>query len=409
MNRSVIWVLVLLLLLAGCHSETSGQSSQMPGQSNVVVDETEPTVEFGWTSGESPVSDKRIGYVRAGVHNFDHAVSPTGIYFIDRPSAESDASYIIYADHGSDTFIKLCGRPDCTHSGGDCNAYVHQGSDICYKDGYLYVVSGEGQYTEDCSLIRMEPDGSDHVTVLDLTAFAAENGGNSIVCDRITEGFCLFSVYRWEKSEEDAFGGYDLATKHAGYYYYMLDGSMETPVKAYTGGIACYSCDDVFLTYVPGGAPGELGAYWDWNPSTNEATFLTDHPGHPGWFGEEQGYYFMDGAIHRLTYATKTDEIMVDTGLKGDYYAMFFPDCVVVASDKRGASDKNLYFYNWSFELLETVIVEVGEHIRTEDVVIAETSDRLILSDSEGIRPKYYIDKADLGSGNVEIHEFNYV
>lgn len=415
MRRTGLIVLALLLLMTGCQSETGGPTNQTDqserSASTGVVDiEPEPTVELGWTSGESPVPDTRIGYVRAGLHNTDHAVSPTGIYFIDKPSENSDGSYIIYADNGSDTFIKLCGRPDCTHSGPDCNAYVYQGSDICYKNGYLYVISGEGQYTEQCSLIRMDPDGSDHVTVLDLTAFAKENNGDSIVCERITEGFCLFSVYRLEKTATDEFGSYNVDSKHTGYYYYMLDGSMEGPVGAHTGGIACYSCGDVFLTYIPGTLEdGDFGTYWDWDPITNEATFLTDHPGQPGWFGEEQGFYFMDGAIHRLTYATQTDEIMVVTGLEGDYYAMFFPDCVVVASDAVfGSSDKNLYFYNWSFELLDTVQIDVGERMRTEEILVAETADRLILSDSMGIRPKYYIDKADIGTGNVEIHEFKY-
>lgn len=340
----------------------------------------------------------------------DHAVSPSGIYFIEKSSDDRDASFIIYADHGSDIFIKLCGRPDCMHSGSDCNAYVHQGSDICYYDGYLYVISGEGVYTEECSLIRMDPDGSDHVTVLDLTAYAEENGGDSIVCDRITEGACLFSIYRWEKTETDASGSYSLDSKTMGYHYYLLDGSMDGPVEAHTGGLACYSCGDVFLTYFPepvnGGA---LGSYWDWDPVANEATFLTDHPGEPGWFGEEQGFYFMDGAIHRLTYGTQKDEIMVDTGLEGDYYAMFFPDCVVVASNEWGSSDKNLYIYDWSFRLLDTVRVNVAQHTRTQDILIAETADRLILSDNTGSKPMYYIEKEDLGSGNLEVHEFDHL
>ena len=189
--------------------------------------------------------------------------------------------------------------------------------------------------------MQSDPDGSDHVTVLDLTAYAEGNDGNSIVCDRISEGACLFSVYRWDKTMLDVSGSHELKPSHAGSYCYLLDGSMDEPVEAHTGGVPCYNCGDVFLTYFPepvnGGA---LGSYWDWDPVTNEATFLTDHPGEPGWFGEEQGFYFMDGAVHRLTYATQKDEIMVDTGLEGDYYAMFFPDCVVVASSEWGSSDK---------------------------------------------------------------------
>lgn len=117
----------------------------------------------------------------------------------------------------------------------------------------------------------------------------------------------------------------------------------------------------------------------------------------------------MDGAVHRLTYATQKDEIMVDTGLEGDYYAMFFPDCVVVASSEWGSSDKNLYIYDWSFRLLDTVRVNVAQHTRTQDILIAETADRLILSDNTGSKPMYYIEKEDLGSGNLEVHEFDHL
>lgn len=172
MKRIFAMALVMLLLIPGRHKETGGPDSQTERPTSSGVgdpnDQTErptstddgdtvtkPPAEYGSISGESPVPETRIGYVRAGTHAVDHAVSPSGIYFIEKPSDSSDASFIIYADHGSDTFIKLCGRPDRMHSGPDRNAYVRQGSDICYYYGYLYVISGEGQLTEACSLIRM--------------------------------------------------------------------------------------------------------------------------------------------------------------------------------------------------------------------------------------------------------------
>ena len=396
------------MFLTGCQNETLLFPEQVVTEPTRGED-IEPTMEYGWTDGESPVPDTRIGLVRAGLNSTDHAVSPTGIYFIQKPSEFGDASYIIYADNGSDTFIKLCGRPDCTHSTPDCNAYVYQGSDITYKDGYLYVISGEGQTTESCRLLRMNPDGSNHVELLDLVAFAKENGGNSIVCERMTDGYCLFSIYRWEVTQGEQIGSSSMKPIHTGYYYYKLDGSMKEPAKAHTGGLACYDCGDVFLTYFPEAQNGgALGSYWDWDPVTNEASFLTDHPGQPGWFGKEQGFYFMDGAIHRLTYATGTDEIMVDTGLEGDYYAFFFPDCVVVASDEDNSSDKNLYIYNWSFDLLDTVSINVPSTDRTQDMLVAETAERLILAGSYRGMPRYYINKAELGTGDVKLHKFQY-
>lgn len=41
-------------------------------------------------------------------------------FYTDR----NGGTYLLYNDDGSDTFIKLCGRADCTHDNPDCNAYI---------------------------------------------------------------------------------------------------------------------------------------------------------------------------------------------------------------------------------------------------------------------------------------------
>ena len=51
-----------------------------------------------------------------------------GVYFmnvyleVEDEMMEGVAPYLFYADHNSDTVIKLCGRPDCTHNTLECNA-----------------------------------------------------------------------------------------------------------------------------------------------------------------------------------------------------------------------------------------------------------------------------------------------
>ncbi len=415
MKKHGLWIvlLVLVLLATGCQTETVQPQGSSPN-SLVVPNATrpediEPTVEYGWTDGESPVPELRIGYVRAGLNYVDHAVSPTGIYFIQKKSDFSSDSYIIYADNGSDTFIKLCGRPDCSHAGPDCNAYVYEGSNLCYQNGYLYVVSGGDQLGENsCRLIRMDPDGTNRVTMLDMTAYVKERGADSAECDIISDGMCLFSGYKWETTPGDEPGSFGTVPKHTGYYCYKLDGSMDKPEDGHPGGLACYNCGEVFLSYLPVSVNGgEYGSYYEWDTETNTYTFLTDHPGQPGWFGREQGFYYKDGAICRLTYATQTEEIMVKTGLEGDYYASFLPDCIVVGAYDKSIADSNLYIYDWSFNLLETVEITRGTS-RLINTVIAETAERLILTSGDAGIPTYYINKADFGTGSVKIHEFNF-
>ena len=406
----LIVLLILALLATGCQTETAQPQGSSPN-SLVVPNATrpediEPTVEYGWTDGESPVPIKRIGVVRAGTNLTPHAVSPSGVYFFD--TSGGDNTFIIYADDGTDTFIKLCGRPDCTHDNSDCNAYIFSGKALSYYGGYLYAASGNTADSLEARLIRMNPDGSNHVTVMDLTKFAKENGGDYAKCDIITDGFCLFSVYGWKIISEDG-DSTESVSSHKGYYYYKLDGSMEAPERAEVNGLACYSCGDVFLVHNPNPVEGSrYGSYYNWNPDTNCTTFLTHHPGEPGWYGENEGYYFQDGYIYRLTYATRKTEPMVDTGLEGYYYLFAFPDCIVLASNEQHATDNNLYFYNWSFELLDTVHIPNPNSTRTNFLLIAETADRFILTTSLEGMPKSYICKSELGTGNLELHEFIY-
>ena len=403
-RRFGILILSAAIVLSGCHSQIS---STQETQAYVPPEkDTEPIVEYGWTDGKSPVPNKRIGLVRAGVNCVYHAVSPTGVYFLD--IADEGDSYIVYADDGSDTFIKLCGRPDCPHNTADCNAYVPSGCALSYYGGYLYVGSGDSSLSREAKLIRMDPDGSNHVTVMDLNKFAKENGGDFARCDIITEGFCLFTVLGWEVVSQGP-DHTEQKTTSKGKYYYKLDGSMKTPERANIDGLACYNCGDAFLVHNPTPVEGsKYGSYYDWNPDTNSSSFLTPHPGKPGWYGEDEGYYFKDGYIYRLTYAANKEEPMVDTGLEGSYLLAAFPDCLVLVSNDSKATDDNLYFYNWSFELIDTVRVPNPNSQRTNSLMIAETAERILLTTSFDGIPTLYINKAELGTGKVTLHKFVY-
>ena len=386
-----IWLALLMaacLFLAGCQNEPATK-----------VPDVEPVATYDWMAGESPIPNQRSGIFRACVNKADATVSPSGVYFAPELD-DLEGRYILYADHGSDTFIKLCGRADCTHATPDCNAYIYAGQVISYYDGYLYAVSGVGGGVEQCDLIRMDPDGSNRVTLLDLDAFAAEHDGDYAKCHLITEGLCLFGVYYWKPKEDGSFSGVQ-----KGYYYFKLDGSMEEPVSAKLNGLDCYNCGDVFLVYSDEAQNGgEYGSYLDWDSDTNTATYLTDHSGQPGWYGEKEAYYFKDGAICRLNYATQTEEKLVDTGLEGKYYLFSFPDCMVVAS-RTGGADDNLYIYNWAYELVDTVKGPKSNDAM-QHLLLAETAERFIFSDTWDGAPLYYINKSELGTGNAKLHSF---
>ena len=410
MKKMTAIFMLLALLLAGCRQN-------QPPETPRPMD-PEPTAVYDWTAETSPIPLKRIGVLRAGLNNTQSlAVSPTGVYYLYEIMQIYGQTplgpVILYADNGSDTFIRLCGRPDCTHTTEDCNAYVKGGKCICYYGGYLYVVSEDMEWSGSVNdnleniakLIRMDPDGTNRMEIFDFQKFAKDSGCDYASCNLITDGYCLLHTYKWEASPTGGVTG-----KAQAAYYYKLDGSMEQPEKVDAKGLIMYNCGDVILTYHSESKNGgQYGSYWDWDPETDSLNYLTDHPGEPGWFGETEAYYFKDGAVRHLTYATGQEEVVIQTDLQGDYYACCFPDCIVVVSNSvKDVSDKKLYIYNWDFRLVDTVEVEFTGKMLVDQVVIGETAERILLSKSALYPvPTHYIEKSELGTGNVTVHEFD--
>lgn len=407
--RLFVVALVVVLALAGCQKVDSPVTMK-PNETRPT--ETEPVVVRDWMAGESPVPNNRIGVKRWGMIDSEAAVSPTGVYYLYQImfviNQTPPSPMILYADHGSDTFIKLCGRPDCTHNTTDCNAYVDGGEHLSYHGGALYVISAgyeDGTMTQKCKLLRMAPDGTGRTEVYDFGKFAKEKGCAYAECDMITEGYCLFRTYNYVA---DSNGG--TTADEQGKYYYKLDGSMAEPEELDANGWVLYNCGDVILTYHPAAENGgQHGSYWDWDPATDTLTYLTDHPGEAGWFGKTEGYYFKDGSVRRLTYATGEEQIVIQTDLEGNYYAYCFPDCIMLVSNEiRSTSDKNLYFYNWDFQPIGTATMEYSGSSLLSSAVLGETADKILLTESHIYPvPTHYISKAELGTEKVQVHEFD--
>ena len=97
--------------------------------------------------------------------------------------------------------------------------------------------------------------------------------------------------------------------------------------------------------------------------------------------------YELDGSMNE-----QEKTVMADTGLEGDYYLFCFPDRMVLAS-KEDREDDILYFYNWAFQLVDQVRIDYPHEVPAQFLIMAETVDRLILTDSFRNVPKYYIEK----------------
>lgn len=406
-KRYVIILAMFIFFVVGCSNVEEGTAT---------LNSTEPSLTYPWMEGDSPVTAHRIGVIRAGVNNADHTISPSGVYYMC--ATESDdktgdmVTYLLYSDYGSDTVIKLCGRADCNHENVDCNSYFENGCNICYYNGYLYATSSYGSDCE-CILYRIDTDGNNRVELFDFSQFAVEKNLDFAVCDMIDTGICYVTLYHWIEMEYED-GSKGLQAEAVETYLYKVDGSMAAPVLMESECGPLYHCGEVFLALKSGTQNGGFNgydfSYWDYDPETDSITYLTDHPGIAGFYGKEYGYYFRDGAVIRLNYETRDEERIIETDLSGSYYAKCFPDCIVIASKESGANaDKRLYIYNWGYELVDIVSLSfLPEGLSAHRALIIETAERLILtSDSFSNIPKYYIEKSEIGSGDVKVHSFN--
>ena len=398
-KRLFLFVLTGAMLLSGCLRD-------IPSKPQEEVD----TFIYPWMAGESPVPERRVGLLRQGLINTPQAISPSGVYFMEQ-GGDSKGNFILYADHGSDTLIRLCGRADCSHSDEDCNAYLYRGSSLSYYNDHLYGVSGKLS-EEACMLVRMNPDGSNHVAVLDILEFAREHGGDYVEWCGISDGILMFDVWHWV--EDETYGEDPYKKAYCGTflqsYYYRLDGSMRDPEEVNCNGLLLNDIPNGFLVWLEESKTGiKEGSFWSWDFDTNTGGYLTDYPGQFGWFDEKQVYYHWDGAICRRDNATGTETVMVETGLEGDYYLTAFPDCIVLTSlSAETTASKMIYIYNWAFELIDAVNIDYPHSSSINDLLICETAERFILSDNNKGNPLYYIEKSELGTGNVQIHEFQY-
>lgn len=383
--KKIIAMLLCVLLLAGCTAP-------------VVETTAPPEPEY---IGNSPIPNIRTGIKAQGMSTLGNGmeVTESGVYFMSR--AGGGWYYLLYADHGSDTVVKLCARPDCTHSDRFCNAYFENGSNIYYDGSHLYVGEAAGTYMK---VYRLDLDGGNRTEVMDTSAVREGfNKGGSMLS--ISNGCCFFSLGKMVdgKIEETCF-------------YYRLDGSMDQPERLPECLTYCF--DDGHKAIVSGDRRSDGradGARHLWDPETNTAEWIVDQPGYFYGYVSVNGIYYMDGGLLCLRPAgTEEKEVLFDTGLDGEYELAAFPEFFVIRDTvlwwKEGREDasldgQTLRFYNWDYEFLGECEIDYevqGSYIY-DAIIAGESKDRIYLAAYNIGLPHYYIDKSDFG-GEIKIH-----
>ena len=404
-TKAIAALLGISLLASGCGKQTangtipSGTGSNLPPGAN-------PQVLENQRFGNSPVPNVRTGIEEQYLFTIGNSYECTdmGVYFVCK-TIDPAKAFILYGDHGSDTLVKLCGRPDCTHSDRDCNACVPGADSICYYDGYLYVSTMLGGTVQ---LYRMDPDGNNRVKVMDSSCIGVGYGGaySPIICNGVLF-FCL------TRTGED--GGEVGDT-----YFYRLDGSVEkpTPTESF---LVRSDGHNILVQSTPLGQHEDCGdeefmGLYMVDPVTGELTYLGDtsieyYP----YSGVDADYYVPDGKLRRRDRMTGQEEVLADLGLEGYYQLHAFPDCFALAEGIRWTEYKQglepesqtLRFFNWDYEPLGEVTLDYPMHLDPREVICGETAERIMLAANFTGVPEYYIEKSDFGTGHIEVHKYN--
>lgn len=348
------------------------------------------------------ISTRRTGIVRQGIKGFGFDCTKDGSYFLGSDLTDGNTTWLLYSDHGSNSVIKLCGRPDCDHSGKDCNAYFKSAVGLCCYDGFFYTYDLSND-----EIIRMNLDGTDRKTVYNVSLFAQENGYRGEFGPGITNGVFVTTLKKIDKGEDDIEIGEG--------YYYKLDGSMKE-LEPFMQASFIRSDGDNFVGWVDNDESAGMYTYGLWSPDKGVTAelFQDDHIHYIGYIGADAEYTIEDGIIVQKSY-TEGKKELIDTGLKGDYQLVCFPDCMIVhnyISEENTEQDTldsmTLYFYSWDGKSLGSVETdfELDSTVSSIGIICGETPDRIILSDNSHYIPKYYIDKSDFGTGNIEIHSY---
>ena len=382
--KKLISSILLCTVLAGC------------SDSNILN-------EIPLEQANCPISTLRTGTERQGIKTYGNGFECTqdGSYFMY--DGFGGGSWLLYIDHGSDTVIKLCGRPDCNHTGSDCNAYFDSAKSVCYYNGFLYtfnISSGD--------VIRLNLDGTERITTYNISSFERAHKYSGRFNQKIFNGILFVDEMKINENGEQEVES----------FYYKLDGSMDEP-KPIPFGFYMKADGESFVGIVDYDNENEIFTYGIWDPDKGVVSelFKAEDPHTHGYIGTKAEYYVENGIIIENTYSEGKKEL-VDTGLKGQYQLVCFPDCMVIykyitteeINDQGVTLDEaTLYFYDWDYNDLGSVKInyQFNEILLGAGIICGETPERIILTDDLDCFPRYYINKSDFGTGNIEIHAFN--
>ncbi len=163
MKKTIIYILLAgIMLLSGCFPKYSNvTSAQQP-----VLQVKEYPIDNIYNDGV----DAQYPWYATGYERI-FAEANDGYYVM------LNYNYLHFIDKASMTVIPVCPKPECPHNTPNCHAYFDCWyGGIFFIENQLYVVARENpSMPTECSLIAVSPDGSTRKTVVTFTTQNAHN------------------------------------------------------------------------------------------------------------------------------------------------------------------------------------------------------------------------------------------
>ncbi|MDD2212988.1 MAG: hypothetical protein PHR21_00355 [Oscillospiraceae bacterium] len=310
--------------------------------------------------------------------------------------------FIYYADRGSTNYVKLCGRPDCTHDSEDCNAYIGSDTFSYYEDEIYYCQYETSEDKPRYELWKMQADGSQHEKV--KTIYTASSSTLSL------QGFFHQGYYYFT----DAPLG--LSQQGTGLYRVKLDSHSETeqllPASDLSHFYTMWACQDQL--YFTGINDQEQIYLSSFDLESGVLQQRSDNWSLYGqYFSDSQAFcYIPDDGFYQLdlTEAGRQRKVAASpaSGELGAYYDSEYIYLFDVEPLKTGGGSRKLYVLDRNYqELAETEIK--SEDFSTQDLYfLTAAAGRLLFVDRKSFTGPvipYYIDQKDIRSGTLQLRK----
>ena len=422
----LLLLLVYSLLLSGCRSGSAEKNESVSGsagktKSCEISSEAITVPSRPALINASPVPEERVSVRRQGCSNF-WTLSETGIYVL---AQEKTGYYILYCDYESDRFIKLCSRPDCAHNNKNCDAFLGKMmySALGYYNGKLYYtvegpINPESYHRGPMSIWYMDPDGRNKtlVTYLQTKEEAEKTPGFSDPC--FVDAYFYVGTCHLDENGEM----FDVQQ------YCSLDRPSllqdAAPSKTFTSKgatgngiiISNHGTEMLLWDFNYDSAATEAGErdsfqkLYSWNAADNSIHLVCECDRQGGYYTDEYRYGCDDGVIFRQKYHSGEREILGDTGCRGQMSFTALPDCIMLSDrGSKEADSAGIYFYDWDCRPLGEYRFRFEQNIFFLGFAVSETKNRILLDpDVSSTLPRYYIEKSDLGTGHITLHEYQY-